>query len=185
MYELVRVGHDKLVGEIIRLEGDKATIQVFFLNFATVWVIPYLVLRRDQWCISWWSCRTNWFAALCRTWTWYFGINFWWYSGMQLLKLDISTFDLIMTSHTYGQNVANDEWTNIWLFSDLWKISKIWPSQFISPAVSLSMPWTARQNGISDQHLISKQAPESLVVMFMESSLKIPSSNIDSWFHQK
>ena len=29
MYELVRVGHDKLVGEIIRLEGDKATIQVF------------------------------------------------------------------------------------------------------------------------------------------------------------
>ena len=35
MYELVRVGHDKLVGEIIRLEGDKATIQVFFLNFAT------------------------------------------------------------------------------------------------------------------------------------------------------
>ena len=28
MYELVRVGHDKLVGEIIKLEGDKATIQV-------------------------------------------------------------------------------------------------------------------------------------------------------------
>lgn len=28
MYELVRVGHDKLVGEIIRLEGNKATIQV-------------------------------------------------------------------------------------------------------------------------------------------------------------
>ncbi|XP_065845596.1 V-type proton ATPase catalytic subunit A-like isoform X2 [Oscarella lobularis] len=29
MYELVRVGHFKLVGEIIRLEGDKATIQVY------------------------------------------------------------------------------------------------------------------------------------------------------------
>lgn len=29
MYELVRVGHDKLVGEIIRLEGDMATIQVY------------------------------------------------------------------------------------------------------------------------------------------------------------
>lgn len=29
MYELVRVGHDKLVGEIIRLEGDTATIQVY------------------------------------------------------------------------------------------------------------------------------------------------------------
>ena len=28
MYELVRVGHTKLVGEIIRLEGDMATIQV-------------------------------------------------------------------------------------------------------------------------------------------------------------
>ena len=33
MYELVRVGHDKLVGEIIRLEGDKATIQVIFDEF--------------------------------------------------------------------------------------------------------------------------------------------------------
>eukprot|EP01130_Rhizamoeba_saxonica_P007057 TRINITY_DN2827_c0_g1_i1.p1 TRINITY_DN2827_c0_g1~~TRINITY_DN2827_c0_g1_i1.p1 ORF type:complete len:628 (+),score=182.63 TRINITY_DN2827_c0_g1_i1:63-1946(+) len=29
MYELVRVGHDNLVGEIIRLEQDKATIQVY------------------------------------------------------------------------------------------------------------------------------------------------------------
>ncbi|XP_041373038.1 V-type proton ATPase catalytic subunit A [Gigantopelta aegis] len=29
MYELVRVGHDELVGEIIRLEGDMATIQVY------------------------------------------------------------------------------------------------------------------------------------------------------------
>lgn len=28
MYELVRVGHQELVGEIIRLEGDTATIQV-------------------------------------------------------------------------------------------------------------------------------------------------------------
>jgi V-type H+-transporting ATPase subunit A len=29
MFELVRVGHDKLIGEIIRLEGDSATIQVY------------------------------------------------------------------------------------------------------------------------------------------------------------
>jgi vacuolar-type H+-ATPase catalytic subunit A/Vma1 len=29
MYELVRVGHQNLVGEIIRIEGDKATIQVY------------------------------------------------------------------------------------------------------------------------------------------------------------
>ena len=27
MYELVRVGNDKLIGEIIRLENDSATIQ--------------------------------------------------------------------------------------------------------------------------------------------------------------
>lgn len=29
MYELVRVGHEELVGEIIRIENDKATIQVY------------------------------------------------------------------------------------------------------------------------------------------------------------
>lgn len=29
MYELVRVGHEQLVGEIIKLEGDTATIQVY------------------------------------------------------------------------------------------------------------------------------------------------------------
>ncbi|KAJ3079369.1 hypothetical protein HK102_003830 [Quaeritorhiza haematococci] len=29
MYELVRVGHDELVGEVIRIDGDKATIQVY------------------------------------------------------------------------------------------------------------------------------------------------------------
>lgn len=31
MYELVRVGHDNLIGEIIRLEGDSATIQGIWL----------------------------------------------------------------------------------------------------------------------------------------------------------
>jgi V-type H+-transporting ATPase subunit A len=29
MYELVRVGHDNLVGEVIRIDHDKATIQVY------------------------------------------------------------------------------------------------------------------------------------------------------------
>ncbi|KAJ2374683.1 H(+)-transporting V1 sector ATPase subunit A, partial [Coemansia sp. RSA 2603] len=29
MLELVRVGHEALVGEVIRVEGDKATIQVY------------------------------------------------------------------------------------------------------------------------------------------------------------
>jgi len=32
MYELVRVGNDSLIGEIIRLEGDSATIQVRVLR---------------------------------------------------------------------------------------------------------------------------------------------------------
>lgn len=34
MYELIRVGNDKLIGEIIRLEGDSATIQVCSLCFS-------------------------------------------------------------------------------------------------------------------------------------------------------
>ncbi|KAJ2163821.1 H(+)-transporting V1 sector ATPase subunit A, partial [Coemansia sp. RSA 551] len=29
MHELVRVGHEALVGEVIRIEGDKATLQVY------------------------------------------------------------------------------------------------------------------------------------------------------------
>jgi vacuolar-type H+-ATPase subunit B/Vma2 len=29
MYELVRVGHDELVGEVIRIEQDRCTIQVY------------------------------------------------------------------------------------------------------------------------------------------------------------
>ena len=29
MHEMVEVGHDSLIGEIIRLEGDQATIQVY------------------------------------------------------------------------------------------------------------------------------------------------------------
>lgn len=29
MYELVKVGHDSLVGEVIRIEADKATVQVY------------------------------------------------------------------------------------------------------------------------------------------------------------
>lgn len=37
MYELVRVGYFELVGEIIRLEGDMATIQVILNS-------PYVIL---------------------------------------------------------------------------------------------------------------------------------------------
>lgn len=44
MYELVRVGHSELVGEIIRLEGDMATIQVYeetcilWVRIVTAWL---------------------------------------------------------------------------------------------------------------------------------------------------
>ena len=36
MYELVRVGPMELIGEIIRLEGDTATIQVLCADAATL-----------------------------------------------------------------------------------------------------------------------------------------------------
>lgn len=36
MYELVRVGRDNLIGEIIRLEGDSATIQGLYPHFFSV-----------------------------------------------------------------------------------------------------------------------------------------------------
>jgi len=38
MYELVRVGYYELVGEIIRLEGDMATIQVRSVNCITCFI---------------------------------------------------------------------------------------------------------------------------------------------------
>ena len=39
MYELVKVGHDQLIGEVIRINGDQASIQVYeetgtYLDFA-------------------------------------------------------------------------------------------------------------------------------------------------------
>ncbi len=36
MYELIRVGQERLIGEIIRLENDSATIQVTLFAVATV-----------------------------------------------------------------------------------------------------------------------------------------------------
>ena len=50
MYELVRVGHYQLVGEIIRLEGDTATIQVYeetcilFFNYHLLFSIKIIFL---------------------------------------------------------------------------------------------------------------------------------------------
>lgn len=60
MYELVRVGYDELVGEIIRLEGDLATIQVrnsvqIFIAFKVfkvglnIWPFKFIGLRRNFW----------------------------------------------------------------------------------------------------------------------------------------
>ena len=39
MYELVKVGWDKLVGEIIKLEGDNASIQCYEDTCIDVWFI--------------------------------------------------------------------------------------------------------------------------------------------------
>ena len=49
MYELVRVGHSELVGEIIRLDGDRATIQVYeetCIFYAVFWffIIDYIII---------------------------------------------------------------------------------------------------------------------------------------------
>jgi hypothetical protein len=44
MYELIRVGQDKLIGEIIRLEGDSATIQVKHPHLQG----PYVVNQRNS-----------------------------------------------------------------------------------------------------------------------------------------
>lgn len=56
MYELVRVGHSELVGEIIRLEGDMATIQVYeetcILHTQSIRLFYSEVLSEHQSCSS-------------------------------------------------------------------------------------------------------------------------------------
>lgn len=57
MYELVRVGHDNLIGEIIRLEGDSATIQGIYLSFLYLLmtlscIFCFTILRKIIPCIS-------------------------------------------------------------------------------------------------------------------------------------
>lgn len=44
MYELIRVGIDRLIGEIIRLEGDSATIQVRTFPLRSLFVSSFLFL---------------------------------------------------------------------------------------------------------------------------------------------
>lgn len=55
MYELVRVGHSELVGEIIRLEGDMATIQVYEETciLLTMWPSIFCLCSMPQ--LSYWS----------------------------------------------------------------------------------------------------------------------------------
>lgn len=63
MYELVRVGYYELVGEIIRLEGDMATIQVRSVNVDLCFIlgrrngltnpVTCLGIRRDKRRDSW------------------------------------------------------------------------------------------------------------------------------------
>lgn len=63
MYELVRVGYYELVGEIIRLEGDMATIQVRSYQLHLCFIlerwnnltnpVTYLGVRRDKRRDSW------------------------------------------------------------------------------------------------------------------------------------
>jgi|LakMenEpi03Aug12_release.lakeMendotaPanAssembly.Ray.scaffolds.fasta_scaffold523592_2 hypothetical protein len=59
MYELVRVGYSELVGEIIRLEGDMATIQVSCtLLYDAEQLLNQkssLGIRRNLWC----HCRRS------------------------------------------------------------------------------------------------------------------------------
>ena len=45
MHELVRVGADNLIGEIIRLEGDTATIQVRLQPYSLKYVYFYHIGR--------------------------------------------------------------------------------------------------------------------------------------------
>ena len=48
MYELVRVGYLQLVGEIIRLEGDLATIQVYeetCMRFINIYIFVNILLE--------------------------------------------------------------------------------------------------------------------------------------------
>lgn len=61
MYELVRVGHSELVGEIIRLEGDMATIQVYEETCIFLVMCPSLFLILDV------GCSENFIVASFKT----------------------------------------------------------------------------------------------------------------------
>jgi hypothetical protein len=63
----VRVGRDKLVGEVIRIEADKATIQVYEeTGMLTNGYSKVLKLTFDSWCNCWRSSNKVWKAAFSR-----------------------------------------------------------------------------------------------------------------------
>lgn len=73
MYELVRVGHSELVGEIIRLEGDMATIQVYeetcilLLNINLIYYVYTLIFIIDD-SLFLYTKKTNIWQRLENTW---------------------------------------------------------------------------------------------------------------------
>jgi hypothetical protein len=59
MYEIVRVGHSKLVGEIIKLEGDTASVQTYedtCKNLLCMYRVSSFILTFTPSC-SWTHCR--------------------------------------------------------------------------------------------------------------------------------
>jgi hypothetical protein len=74
MYETVKVGWDKLVGEIIKLEGNTASIQCYedTCKYPLFSVNSLIFSRPDRW-----RSRTqNSQASLCRARTWYLEDHF-------------------------------------------------------------------------------------------------------------
>lgn len=59
MYELVKVGHDQLVGEVIRINADQATIQVYeetgmsFPSTPTARRKTAQLMQMCSWCHCW------------------------------------------------------------------------------------------------------------------------------------
>lgn len=66
MYELVKVGWDKLVGEIIKLEGDTASIQCYEDTCKCPAYPTYIFF---SWSDCWRSRAQKWKPPIRRTWT--------------------------------------------------------------------------------------------------------------------
>lgn len=70
MYELVKVGHDQLVGEVIRINGDQATIQVYEETGGFLFGCPsrskvvVLTVQIHSWCQGRRPCLANRQASL-------------------------------------------------------------------------------------------------------------------------